>query len=451
MRNAALCVVWAHVGTCTASCGCPGSALVLPTGITEIPPYAYYGCSGLSSLDFSAARGSLTIIDQYAFTDTAVVSSTIPTYVTQIGVAAFNRVTALTSLDLTQAVALLNIGANAFRDTAITSLIVPDALTAIGNNAFLNIASLTSVVLGASVANIGSDAFHPYDTSTLFECFMFSGATPPWFDSSDKTLPGTNPSAGLCPAQPSASITGDPHVRGADGDSFDFKGEHLGIYVLLSTKLLSLAAQFEHSRFFTPHSKLWVHGSWMRQLFWTIRTRGGRLLQTQLDSRRPTLNGSAVTRTVIIEDIRFAFKAGHGHGTLAVLTVTTAAWRTRAEVTKGAPHRGHLRINVQLQPLHDIATDAVAPHGIIGQTYDGDGLPKHGRRDRYDVLDDGTPTAERRTAGGIVTTRAKGERAIEGTAEMYRVDGPYDTGFVFSRFDAAVAKIRNVTLLGDSK
>ena len=49
-----------------------------------------------------------------------------------------------------------------------------------------------------------------------------------------------------------ASVTGDPHVHGAHGDSFDFKGEHNGVYVLLTTLNLQLAAMFMHSQFFTP-------------------------------------------------------------------------------------------------------------------------------------------------------------------------------------------------------
>ena len=50
------------------------------------------------------------------------------------------------------------------------------------------------------------------------------------------------------------------------------------------------------------------------------------------------------------------------------------------------------------------------------------------------LLDDGTPTRSRKGTGGVITTRAKGEGGIEGTAEMYRVRKPFDTDFAFSRF-----------------
>ena len=92
-------------------------------------------------------------------------------------------------------------------------------------------------------------------------------------------------------------------------------------------------------------------------------------------------------------------------------------------------------------------TDAVAPHGLLGQTYDGDRRPIHGKRDRYDILDNGKPTAARKGVGGRITTRAKGEGAIEGHAEMYRVERPFDTGIAFSRFGAHSAAPRNITLM----
>eukprot|EP00966_Prymnesium_polylepis_P111038 2568526-Prymnesium_polylepis.1 len=117
------------------------------------------------------------------------------------------------------------------------------------------------------------------------------------------------------------------------------------------------------------------------------------------------------------------------------LSVTAAQWRTRATVTSAAPHRGQPRMDVHIQPLYDTTTDSVAPHGLLGQSppladsnqhprlaqivgvtglestrssaYDGDKLPKHGKRDTYEVLDDGTRTRARRGVGGTVTTRAR--------------------------------------------
>lgn len=246
----------------------------------------------------------------------------------------------------------------------------------------------------------------------------------------------------ICPYAPAC-------VPQAHGDLFDFKGVDGGIYVLLSTSRLSLAVQFEHSRFRTPYSKLWVQGSWIRRAFWTITTSSGRLTHTEIDARRPSLNGSTKARVSVVEDIQYAFEGNRGHGKVARLSIITPTWRTWADVTKGSPHWGQLRIDVYMQPLYDVASDKVAPHGLIGQTYDRDGLPQHGRRDRYDVLDDGTPTRARHGVGGTVTTRAKGEGAIEGEASMYLVKRPFDTSFAFSRFSSNLFRLpfalRNVT------
>ena len=84
--------------------------------------------------------------------------------------------------------------------------------------------------------------------------------------------------------------------------------------------------------------------------------------------------------------------------------------------------------------------------GLLGQTYDGDGVPRHGKRDSYAILDNGHPTSARKGVGGVITTRAQGEGAIEGTAEMYRVQRPFETDFAFSRFGALVPfGVRNMT------
>ena len=71
------------------------------------------------------------------------------------------------------------------------------------------------------------------------------------------------------------------------------------------------------------------------------------------------------------------------------------------------------------------ATAARLPHGIVGQSFDGQ--PRVGARDDY-------------PAEGHFTTSAMAEGAIEGEAAMYEVAGPHATSFVFSRFDSLPAK-----------
>jgi len=253
--------------------------------------------------------------------------------------------------------------------------------------------------------------------------------------------PPQPPSPPASPSPPAASISGDPHVRGGHGDSFDFKGEHNGIYVLLSSPALSISARFQHSTFLTPYSKLFVRGSWIKQVFWTMRTRHGQLLHADLRATSPSFNGSTARRNKTVDDVTLHFDG-------KALAVSTPQWFTRAVVQKGNPHPGHARISVTVQPRYNVKQSKVSPHGLLGQTYDDDNAPLHGKRDSYAVLDDGTRTDERRSPGGVVTTRARGEGAIEGHAEMYRVRRPYDTEFAFTRFGRTThLPARNVSLL----
>ena len=107
-------------------------------------------------------------------------------------------------------------------------------------------------------------------------------------------------------------------------------------------------------------------------------------------------------------------------------------------------------MNVEIKPTYAVDYDAVAPHGLLGQTYDRDNLEVNGRRDDYSRLDDGRPAASRTGVGGDVTTRAKAEGAIEGRLDDYRVRSDFATAFRFSRFDAASAPVRNASALGGS-
>jgi len=75
----------------------------------------------------------------------------------------------------------------------------------------------------------------------------------------------------------------------------------------------------------------------------------------------------------------------------------------------------------------------VAPHGIVGQSFDGDGIGISGARD----------PAPR--AGANLSTTAMAEGAIEGSWRDYVMASEYDTAFKFSRFGAAFAAPRDTT------
>jgi len=88
----------------------------------------------------------------------------------------------------------------------------------------------------------------------------------------------------------------------------------------------------------------------------------------------------------------------------------------------------HLDITFKLRIEED--EFQVWPHGIIGQHWDGDGLPVYGEMDDY-------------PESGEFTTKAMAKGAIEGLPNDYKVASPYATDFKFSRFDASEADVRD--------
>ena len=102
--------------------------------VTSIGGYAFYGCSGLTSV-------------------------TIPSSVTSIGNSAFQYCSGLTSVTIPSSVT--SIRSDAFRGcSSLTSVAIPEGVTSIGSSAFLGCSSLTSVTIPSSVTSIGGIAFN---------------------------------------------------------------------------------------------------------------------------------------------------------------------------------------------------------------------------------------------------------------------------------------------------
>ena len=79
----------------------------------------------------------------------------------------------------------------------------------------------------------------------------------------------------------------------------------------------------------------------------------------------------------------------------------------------------------------------MAPHGLIGQSYDRDGMAIDGKQDLY--------------AAEVIHTSAMAEGAIEGTASEYKLASKFDTNFAYSRFNAPRAVPRDVSQLLGAK
>lgn len=115
----------------------------IPDTVTEICDYAFEGCKGLTSVDFSAC-----------------------TNLTKIGRGAFSHCAGLISLDLSFCTSLTAIKGVSFLDighfaycTSLTEIRFPANLTEIGPGAFTGCTKLAEICLPESLTEIGNKAF----------------------------------------------------------------------------------------------------------------------------------------------------------------------------------------------------------------------------------------------------------------------------------------------------
>ena len=130
------------------------------SGLTEIGPEAFEGCSGLTSI--SIPEG-VEIIGGDAFYECrGLTSISIPSSVEIIGGDAFFGCKGLTSIDLSKATGLTTIGAGAFEGCrGLTSIDLSKAtgLTTIGNHAFGSCRGATVKVEAENPPTLGSGVF----------------------------------------------------------------------------------------------------------------------------------------------------------------------------------------------------------------------------------------------------------------------------------------------------
>ena len=124
--------------------------------VTSIAEYAFYGCSGLTSVTMP---NSITSIEGSAFINcSGLTSITIPSTVTSIGSYAFLGCSGLTSLTIPSTVT--SIGNYAFDGcSGLTSVTIPTSVTSIGYSAFSGCSGLTSLTIPSSLTSIGAFAF----------------------------------------------------------------------------------------------------------------------------------------------------------------------------------------------------------------------------------------------------------------------------------------------------
>ena len=141
--------------------GCP---------VTSIGDYAFYDCSGLTSVTIPS---SVTSIGGYAFYNcSGLTSVTIPSSVTSIGGSVFYGCRGLTEVTIPSSVT--SIGDYAFYDcSGLTAVTISEGVTSIGKEAFFWCDGLKSVTIPSSVTSIGDYAF--YDCDMLATVYVAKG------------------------------------------------------------------------------------------------------------------------------------------------------------------------------------------------------------------------------------------------------------------------------------
>ena len=139
--------------------------LILPSYITKIYQYAFYACSGLTSVTI---HDNVTSIGDYAFSGTGLTTvnwnATACTSAGSYDYPIFKGCSNLATVNIGDNVKI--IPSYAFRNcTGLTSITIPDSVTSIGWGAFYGCSGLTSVTIGNGVTSIDGGAF--YDCSGL--------------------------------------------------------------------------------------------------------------------------------------------------------------------------------------------------------------------------------------------------------------------------------------------
>ena len=130
--------------------------VVIEDGVTSIGDYAFWNCTGLTSISIP---NNVTSIGNSAFESCSQLASIeIPSSVTSIGERAFKNCSQLASIEIPKSVT--SIGKYAFSGcSGLTSITILGGVTSIGNFAFRYCRSLASITIPDSVTSIGVVVF----------------------------------------------------------------------------------------------------------------------------------------------------------------------------------------------------------------------------------------------------------------------------------------------------
>ena len=160
----------------TLIAGCKNTTI--PDGVTSIRMRAFYGCTGLASIEIPA---SVTSIGDNAFANCSnleaiTVEDGNAVYDSRNGCNAIIKISSNTLIagckNTTIPDGVTSIGESAFSGTGLTSIEIPASVTSIGNYAFQNCPNLATVTVYAPSCTLGANAFA--DCDKLTKIYVFS-------------------------------------------------------------------------------------------------------------------------------------------------------------------------------------------------------------------------------------------------------------------------------------
>jgi hypothetical protein len=215
-------------------------------------------------------------------------------------------------------------------------------------------------------------------------------------------------------------------------------------YNVLSHKNVSVNTRFDQVDYHQagPRAQL-VHGAYIRGVYTKIMTNASSLVHVEYNANH-SLRGIVTVdgKVDLVGGTKPKVKVDNVEVSLVgrTLTVSTPEWTINAisKVKKtiiDAPTcaLGKCFLELGIKAAFDADHAIVAPHGLIGQTWDGDDIGFIGKQDEY--------------KGNEVTTTALGEGAIEGVAANYQVASKFSTDFKYSRWGKVAAAPRDVSTL----
>jgi len=243
---------------------------------------------------------------------------------------------------------------------------------------------------------------------------------------------------------------GDPHIKGAHGDKFDFKGEDRALYAMFSAHGFAVNARFAHDTYSLGAKE--VHGSFITEAYVNVQLPRQDIMQISFNASCPHMANLIVGQRVMalsispfdtneigldtFEQDNLVVVLSKLHMSMAELQVSDGFWRLtcRAHLYPySTTNKDKKRLDLSFSQLNKDAAATVAPHGLVGQTFDGDNVAVDGAQDDYNSR--------------VVVTKAMGEGGIVGVASDYRVPSPHSVEFAYSRFYAESAPPRDVSKL----